>query len=68
MKNNKKQFNLKTKEELMVELREAGDRLLKARLDKAQNKLKNTRLLRETKDVIARIKTAIKMLEEKNNA
>ncbi|MBI1919171.1 50S ribosomal protein L29 [Candidatus Microgenomates bacterium] len=68
MKNNKKQFNLKTKEELMVELREISDKLLKARLDKAQNKLKNTRLLRVTKDVVARIKTAIRMLEEKNNA
>lgn len=61
-----KQLSIKTEEELTVILREAKSALFKAKMDLTQNKLKNTRKLRELKEDIARVLTVLKVKEIKN--
>lgn len=56
-----KQLHTKTEEELRVLLNELKETLFKAKMDLNQNKLKNTRKLRELRDDIARILTVLKM-------
>lgn len=59
-----KQLHNKTQEELKVLLTDLGSTLFKARMEFAQNKLKNLRKLRELRGDIARILTVINLKEK----
>lgn len=56
----------KTVEELVALLAEKKEALLKARMELAQNKLKNVRLLSTLRDDIARVETVRRQKEEKD--
>lgn len=60
-----KPLHSKTTEELQVLLSEATKKLFESRMELTQNKLKNTSLINELKDDIARIKTVLKEKEAK---
>lgn len=65
--NEKKQLASKTKEELLLELREVSVNLAKAKMDHAQHKLKNSRLISNLRDKIARIKTVMRLKEKEES-
>lgn len=64
----KKELHTKTKNELLKILKDAQETLLKLSLDKAQNKLKNTRALFNTRQKIAILQTILREKELIKNA
>jgi ribosomal protein L29 len=54
--------------ELKTQLKETREALFNLKLEKSQNKLKNTRSISVKKGEVARILTAIREKELKNNA
>ena len=67
MTNNKKDTKIKNLQELKVALKEAKDELFTFRMEKAQNKLKNTRAIFLKRKGIARILTDIRQKEMTTN-
>jgi len=63
MKKDLKDFSAKSKEELTDLLKTRREDLFKLRLDKSQNKLKNTRAVYTLRKEIARILTLIREKE-----
>ncbi len=68
MKNkDKKELHIKTQNELLKLLNDARDSLVMLRLEKVQNKLKNTREIFNTRRKIAVILTILKEKEKIKN-
>ncbi len=63
----KKELHTKTKNELLKMLKDAKESLMMLRLDKVQNKLKNTRNIFNTRQKIAVFKTILKEKETVKN-
>lgn len=63
-----KLLHSKTIEELQVLLSQTAKKLFESRMELSQNKLKNTKLVNQLRKDIARIKTALKLKEDKSNA
>lgn len=59
----KKELHTKTENELLKMLKDAGESLVLLKLDKVQNKLKNTSVLSNTRQKIAIIKTVLREKE-----
>lgn len=63
----KKELHTKTENELLKMLKDAKDSLVMLKLDKVQNKLKNTRELFNTRKLIAILLTILKEKEKIKN-